>query len=139
MNGHAAIGDDRTLRRITAMLVALAALAEQAAVRSFPVRFLVLCILRHAEAVAWGFVADATGATRPVPGEVPPAGNGPADAILLAARFAALAAALAILLRSVRSLPWNACIGGALQRFAPGPSPWLVTPDGVEPRPNDTS
>ena len=139
MNGHAAIGDDRTLRRIISMLVALAALAEQAAVRSFPVRFLVLCILRHAEIEASTFMADATGMTRPVSGEIPAAGNGPSDAMLLAARLRALAAALAILLRSVRSLPWNACIGGALQRFAPGPSPWLVTPDGVEPRPNDTS
>ena len=102
MNGHAAIGDDRTLRRITAMLVALAALAEQAAVRSFPVRFLVLCILRHAEVVAWRFVADATGAMRPVSGEVPPAGNGPSDAMLLAARLRALAAALVALLRPGR-------------------------------------
>ena len=78
MDGHAAIGNDRTLRRIMTMLVALAALAEQAAVRSFPVRFLTLCILRHAEVVAWAFVADATGTTRPVSGEVPAAGNGPA-------------------------------------------------------------
>ena len=101
MNGHAAIGDDRTLRRITAMLVALAALAEQAAVRSFPVRFLVLCILRHAEVVAWAFVADAIGTTRPVSGEVP-AGNGPSDAMLLAARLRALAAALVALLRPGR-------------------------------------
>ena len=102
MDGHAAIGNDRTLRRIVTMLVALAALTEQAAVRSFPVRFLTLCILRHAEVVAWAFVADAIGTTRPVSGEVPAAGNGPSDAMLLAARFAALAAVLAALLRPDR-------------------------------------
>ena len=102
MDVHAAMGDDRTLRRIMTVLVALAALAEQAAARSLPVRFLTLCILRHAEVVAWAFVADATGTTRPVSGEVPAAGNGPSDAMLLAARFAALAAALATLLRPSR-------------------------------------
>ena len=102
MDVHAAMGDDRTLRRIMTVLVALAALAEQAAARSLPVRFLTLCILRHAEIVASGFVADATGMTRPVSGEIPAAGNGPSDAMLLAARLRALAAALACLLRSGR-------------------------------------
>ena len=139
MDVHAAMGDDRTLRRIMTMLVALAALAEQAAARSLPVRFLTLCILRHAEVVAWAFVADATGMMRPVSGEVPAAGNGPSDAMLLAARLRALAAALVALLRPGRPFPWNARIGSAPHRFAPGPGPWLVAPDGVEPRPNDTS
>ena len=53
--------DDRTLRRIIATLVALAVLAERAAYRSLPVRWLVLCLLRHAEAVARDHVAETTG------------------------------------------------------------------------------
>jgi hypothetical protein len=53
--------NDRTLRRIAAMLVALAALAERAAYRSLPVRWLVLSLLRHAEAVAREHVAETTG------------------------------------------------------------------------------
>ena len=38
--------DIRTLERIVALLAALAGLAEMAAGRSFPVRFMVLAILR---------------------------------------------------------------------------------------------
>lgn len=136
MEGHAAGRDDRTLWRIISMLVALAALAEQAAARSFPVRFLVLCILRHAEAVAWAFVAGTPGLPLPAIDEIPAIGNDPADAILLAARLRALAAALAALLcpdwpcRNVR-------IGGAFRRAAPGVR--LAAPDGLEPKPHDTS
>ena len=136
MDGHAAIGNDRTLRRIVTMLVALAALAEQAAVRSFPVRFLVLCILRHAEVVAWRFVADATGATRPAPGEVPAAGNGPSDAMLLAARLRALAAALVALLR-----PGRPRAGAPVSAARSARSPSIpALPAGCWTRkPNDTS
>ena len=136
MDGHAAIGDDRTLRRIMTMLVALAALAEQAAVRSFPVRFLTLCILRHAEVVAWAFVADAIGTTRPVSGEVPPAGDGPSDAMLLAARLRALAAALIALLRPgrPRAGPPVSAARSARPRFIP------ALPAGCWARkPHDTS
>ena len=136
MDVHAAMGNDRTLRRIMTMLVALAALAEQAAVRSFPVRFLTLCILRHAEVVAWAFVADATGTTRSVPGEVPAAGNGPSDAMLLAARLRALAAALACLLRPgrPRAGPPVSAARSARPRFIP------ALPAGCWARkPHDTS
>ena len=136
MDGHAAIGNDRTLRRIVTMLVALAALAEQAAVRSFPVRFLTLCILRHAEVVAWAFVADATGMMRPVSGEVPAAGNGPSDPMLLAARLRALAAALVALLRPgrPRAGPPVSAARSARPRFIP------ALPAGCWARkPHDTS
>ena len=51
-------GQDRgTLRGIATTLLALALLAERAAGRSFPVRFLVLAILFRAEAIARRFVA----------------------------------------------------------------------------------
>jgi hypothetical protein len=98
MKANMAIKDERTLRRIVALLFALAVLAERVAVRSWPVRFLVLCLLRRAESAAGAFVFEAAG--------MPPAaiegfaavGNDPADALRLAARFHALAAALGALL-----------------------------------------
>ena len=52
-----AFGDRGTLRRIATTLLALSLLAERAAGRSFPVRFLVLAVLSRAEAVARTFVA----------------------------------------------------------------------------------
>ena len=136
MDLHAAIRDDRTLRRIIATLVAFAGLAEQTAARSFPVRFLALCILRHAEVLAWGFVTDATGMTPPILGEVPAVGNGPADAMLLAARFAALAAALALLLEPAPPFRSRHAGNGARRRRAFSPD----LPNGYWPhKPNDTS
>ena len=46
------------LPRIAATLLNLAALADRAALRSLPVRFLVLAILWHAEAIARKFIAS---------------------------------------------------------------------------------
>jgi hypothetical protein len=94
MDVHGAIGGDRTLRRIIALLVALAALAERAAARSYPVRCLVLWILGRAEAVAGQLVFEATGTPPPAGEAVWRIRNGRAVAIRLAARFKALAAAL---------------------------------------------
>jgi hypothetical protein len=104
--------NDRTLRRITALLVSLAVLAERAAYRAVPVRWLVLCLLRHAEAVvrdhvaettgwdwsdlacAFGFDSDADAGFDAGHGS----GNGPADALALAWRLRMLAAVLGALL-----------------------------------------
>ncbi|APH72804.1 hypothetical protein [Aquibium oceanicum] len=86
------------MRRIVALLVSFAALAERAAGRSFPVRFLVLCFLRRAEIVATGYVLDAHGVPPSAVVENAAVGNDAADALLLAARFRALAAALVFLL-----------------------------------------
>ena len=112
--------DDRTLRRIIATLVALAVLAERAAYRSLPVRWLVLCLLRHAESVTRDHVAETTGwdwsdleyafgidardagfdagqAAGNGPagaGILACSGNGPADALALAWRLRMLAAVL---------------------------------------------
>ncbi len=52
-----AVQDRGTFRGIARTLLALALLAERAAARSFPVRFLVLAILYRAEAIARRFVA----------------------------------------------------------------------------------
>jgi len=101
---HAAVQEDRdALMRVVAMLLALAALAERAGGLSYPVRGLVLWILRPAEAVAREFVADATRTPPPALAEIPGTrcGNRPADAIRLALRFRALAAALGDLMQLV--------------------------------------
>ena len=98
MHVHAAMGDERMLRRIIALLVSFAAMAEQAATRSAPVRLFVLCLLRYAEAVSESFVIEAAG--MPLPGfeGIALVGNDHDDALSLAARFYALAAALCTLL-----------------------------------------
>ncbi len=98
MDVHAPREDDRTLRRIIALLVSFAAIAERCASRSLPVRFLVLWFLRRAEFVATGYVLDAYAAPPSDFAEIAAAGNDPADALLLAARFRALAAVLGALL-----------------------------------------
>ena len=84
--------DDRTMRRIAALLVSFAVMAERAAGRSFPVRFVVLCILRRAEAVALGFVAETIETDFSCFGDDPETGWGPVDAMVLALRLRALAA-----------------------------------------------
>ena len=96
---NAAGRDCRTLSRIAAMLVALAALAERAGNRSLPVRWFVLCILRHAETVAHAFVVDATQANWPYFEESLEVETRPVDAAWLAWRFRLLAAVLDVLLR----------------------------------------
>ena len=70
--------EERRLERIVALLVALAALAEAAAGRSFPVRWLVLLYLRRAEGVAHDFVAASAGLALPGLRVRPETGSGPA-------------------------------------------------------------
>ncbi|MCV0408290.1 MAG: hypothetical protein K5872_18870, partial [Rhizobiaceae bacterium] len=97
--------DGRRLRRIAALLVALAALAEQAAGRCYLVRCFVLWILRRAEAAVADFVAEATGMPQPAFAGIGTTGNDPEDALLLAPRLHALAEALGVLLRCAPILP----------------------------------
>nr|WP_295463790.1 hypothetical protein [Mesorhizobium sp.] len=89
--------DIEALRRIIARLASFARLAQRASGLPFPLRFVLLAILRLAEAVARDFVIDETGADWL--GESPKFRNRPADATLLALRFCALAEALVVLLR----------------------------------------
>ena len=143
-----ALRDRRTLQAIAATLLALALIAERAAGRSFPVRFLVLSLLWRAEAVARAFVAEAILADRPCPDlpcfDEPPSMHGPADAEILALRLRMLAAVLGVL-------------SGADDRFAAGSAGWAPRPGGAPvlpvilvvrlpaarcrrpPRPHDTS
>ena len=76
------------LKRIVALLFALAGLAELACHRSPAVLGFVLWLLRHAEAVAWDFVGDVPGMP---PMQIGQSGDRPVDAMRLAARFRALA------------------------------------------------
>ena len=97
MDVHAARSDERMLRRVIALLVSFAVLAERVSLRSAPVRWFVLWLLRWAETRAGEYVFDETGLPLAVEGFAV-AGNDPDDALALAARFKALAAALATLL-----------------------------------------
>ncbi|CAG0975612.1 MAG: hypothetical protein F9K19_22270 [Rhizobiaceae bacterium] len=90
-----ALQDRRTFRGIAATLLVLALLAERAAVRSFPVRFVVLAILWRAEAIARAFVVKATGIDGL--GERPPLRGCAIDAGILALRLRMLAAVLGAL------------------------------------------
>ena len=128
VDGHAAMRDCQTLSRIVATLLALAVLAERASTRSLPVRWLVLTILRQAESVAWEFV----GAAR----QAPETRNGPEDAILLASRFRALAAALGALLCLARRFArWST----TAVCFAPRSGRLPVASRDWTRKPNDTS
>ncbi len=98
MDVRAAFRGERTLRRIAALLVALAALAERAATCPPPVRFFVLWLLRQAETAAAEFVFEETGLPLPAVEGFAAEGFGREDALRLAARFHALAALLAALL-----------------------------------------
>lgn len=112
--------DDRTLGRIVAMLVALAALAERAAGRSLPVRWLVLSLLRRAETAAHDLVAGVAGSAWPGPEVRPETGYGPADAASLALRLRMLAAVLGALLPPAGRRAQSESRAGAASRLFSG-------------------
>ena len=136
MDVQAARGGERMLRRIIAQLVASAILAERAAERSLLVRWLVLWVLRRAETAVEELVFDETGMPLAIEGFAV-AGNGPDDALALAARFRALAAALATL------LPLACLLGRRPARrevaFRPVAPPSGRHLNDWTPRPYDTS
>jgi len=101
MEWNAAMEDNRRmLKRIVALLFALAGLAERLSNRPPPVRCLVLWILRYAESVARDFVIDTAlenGASLTPAVLLIPAwhgGESAADAMRLAESFRALAVLL---------------------------------------------
>ena len=55
--------DERALRRIVVLLLALAQVAERAGAMSLPTRVVILAILRHAEIVAWAFACGLVSAS----------------------------------------------------------------------------
>lgn len=136
MDAWAARGDDRVLRRVIALLVSLALLAERAAARSLPMRLFVLWLLRLAEAKARDLVLEETGLPPLVVEAFAAAGDGPADARALAARLGALAALLAALLPDL-SLPARR---PAWRDPAPGHAAQEIRRlPGLSPAPFDTS
>jgi hypothetical protein len=96
MDGEAL--DERTLRRFIALLVSLAGLANRAAGRSFPIRWFVLALLRHAENAALGYVVESAPWAWPYLETEPEPGGTPMDAVLLGQRLRMLAAVLGALL-----------------------------------------
>ena len=138
MNVHATTRDIWTLKSILATLLALAALAERAGARSYPVRVLALCFLRPAEAIACEFVAEVAPAQRLAGNAL--LSNGSDDPVGLAARFRALAAALVALLRiACRFDRWNARPDGLVHQAAPCPGRHPVTSGVCAPELHDTS
>ena len=90
MDWKLAMKEERAaLKRIVALLFALADLAESASNRSALVRGFVIWILRKAETVARDYVNGAE--APPASTSVAPVGDGPADAMRLAGSFRDLA------------------------------------------------
>ena len=93
--------NQKALRRIVAVLLALAGLLDRAAGRSRAVCFLVVWLLRPGEAVAMAYLdglapgAAGLAAPEPLRPGAPESCYGAAEALRLAASFRALAAALA--------------------------------------------
>ena len=105
MDGRAAIGMDRgILKRIVALLFALAELADCASHASWPVRVLVLAILRQGETAARQLLVETSHPSAQSSVAVTPAGSSPADAMALALSLRLLALALAELLAEARRL-----------------------------------
>jgi len=120
------VQDRGTLKGIAATLLALALLAERAAGRSLPVRFVVLAILGRAEVIARGFVARSTATLiaeaieagcpdLPLPDLAcldDPHGThyGAADAVLLALRLRILAAVLGMFADAEDSLDGRSAV-----------------------------
>ena len=122
------------LRRVIALLAAFAVLAERVADHRSPwVRLFVLWILRRAESAAADFVFEQAG-TPPTALEVIAAvGNGPENALRLAARFHALAALLRALLpvgsRFGHRPAWRRLsFGPAVPRSGRSPGDWTREP-----------
>lgn len=129
--------DFQTLSRIVAILIALAALAERAAVKPFPIRWIVLAILRQAEGVAAAFVAETIPADWPCVDQSLETGSDPADAMWLAWRFRMLAALLGAVLQCECLADCRRIAGPPARTAMPGlPLPTMV---GPLPVPADTS
>ena len=87
--------NERMLLKIAALLVSLSLVAERAAGRSLPVRFVLLALLRRAEAIARAFVVRETRIDLPEPAQTPVFHGHPAEAAALALGLRMLALILA--------------------------------------------
>ena len=140
MDGRARNG--RRLRSIIALLLSLASVADAAAGRAFPIRWLVLAILRRGERAAQVYVAEAMQVEWADLEGAMEAGVDPGDAALLAWRFRWFAAVLGTVLEQLG----GGGVDGAADRLdrasrslAPCARRHLAVPGGGSPWPNDTS
>jgi hypothetical protein len=118
MRGRAQKGRDR-LEGIAALLLSLAGLAEHAATRSAPVRFIVLWLLRRAEEVAAEFVGARpsvcvwAGQDPCAPDET----HGPAEALALALSLRLLALAVQAMADEAARRPDTTGISGCIDQI----------------------
>ena len=130
----------RRLRSIIALLLSLASVADAAAGRAFPIRWLVLAILRRGERAAQAYVAEVTQLEwADLEGEME-AGADSGDAALLAWRFRWIAAVLGAVLDQRGGTDGAAHrLDRASLPLAPHARRHLAVPGGESPWPNDTS
>jgi hypothetical protein len=135
------VGQDyKTFRRIAAMLVALAELAERAGTRCAAVRCLVFWFLRHAEAVARDYAVEAAALLL---GRhfAPRTDDTPEEAARLAQAFRALASLFNTLAHRARFAPraHETSVSGKPVRLPCPPPTWLRAIAALSPRPIDSS
>lgn len=133
--------DENALRRIAALLLALADLADRAGSMSLPVRAFVFSILRYAETIAWILALETapTATARPIcplpgqpilPGTPVETHPGPADLARLALSLRALALILSYWLVRIGTLGAGAPFWSRISRFQDGLGPRaLPAPD----------
>jgi len=132
--------NDQTLRRMIALLVSFAVLAERAAGRSFPVRWLVLTIVRHAETVVLDLLADTVQVDFSGLDDDPAPGHEPYDAAVLGWRLRMLAAMLGTLLKpEARFESWTAGRDAAPRGLAQRADILFAILNGRRPAFHDTS
>ena len=132
--------DERTERRIIARLFSFAVLAERAAGRSFPVRWLVLVLLRYVHSVALDHVVDSAPWALAYLDDELESGSSPMDALLLGQRLRMLAAILAELLPATGFLDvWIAARDHARRPLASSILLFVALPHGRRLAFHDTS
>jgi hypothetical protein len=134
---------ERMMRRIIALLVAFAALADRAASCCHPVRFLLLLLLRRAETLARDYVADVMLVDGLWFDDGMECTSRPQDAALLAERFRLLAEELVGLLAPALRFGAplaraDACPTRSASRRAPASARFAAMP-GLAPAAFDTS
>jgi hypothetical protein len=132
--------DEKIFRRIAAMLLALAALAERAGARCAAVRCLVFWFLRPAEAVARDYAIEAAASLL---GRhfVPRIDTTADEAARLAQAFRALASLFDMLAHRARFAPraHKTSAPGKPVRLPCPPPTWLRAIAALSPRPIDSS